>query len=94
MAGALSTDSALSSPQLAPPGGVPARTCLPSPGHPVGWTRLRLDKSLASDSPGRGSGGSRGRTTPLSSQVGKQAWRGIVSGPRSLTDRDKLKGEH
>lgn len=47
VAGALSADSALSSPQLAPPGGVPTRTCLPSPGRPCG-----LDQAGAGQEPG------------------------------------------
>lgn len=72
VAGALSADSALSSGQLAPPGGAPASTCLPSPGHPEAWARLGLDKNLVSDSPGSRSRGSLGRTVSFQSQVGNR----------------------
>ena len=70
VAGALSADSALSSTlwlllEMPPPVPAPASPCLPSPGQ------LVLDQNLASDSPPRGSWGSRGRTTSLSTQVEK-----------------------
>lgn len=59
-------------PGLAPPGGAPTRTCLPSPRAPCGLGRARVGpcKNLASDSAGSQSRGHLGRTLVFVSQVG------------------------